>query len=377
MFKHALVVGLVALLTATTLAAAQPSFSVDLQGPLSIPSGGPFCGADILVPTPPAPGPGPLSLPTVAVPSGALGVFPGMQNAAELDALSYGMDDPEAGILFSVDEFAAGTPGTPLPPAVWTEGAAGAGEASADVFTYLGPPGPVPPGQIFGNTATFDGDGFAPSGAPGLGLIEPNPPTQGMVPDPGDNIDALDSLAPQERIYFSLDTVFPDPLEVPGFNTGTAAANGFVGGDVLMTAPGAAARLYAPAIALGLDLMGPDTDDLDGLMLWDTGVIGEYEPGLDFLLFSVRRGSAVIGMPDAIFGAPIEEGDVLVPTGPGAPPGIWVPGEAMGLATMRSGAAGPFGPDDLDALTAIPEPASLGLLLLGAPALIGRRRRRA
>ena len=37
------------------------------------------------------------------------------------------------------------------------------------------------------------------------------------------------------------------------------------------------------------------------------------------LVFSVRRGSAVIGLPDSIFGLPIEE-DLLVPPIPVASP---------------------------------------------------------
>jgi len=47
-------------------------------------------------------------------------------------------------------------------------------EASADVFTYLGPPGPIGPGPVFGNTDVIDGNGVAPFGGPGTGLMEPN-----------------------------------------------------------------------------------------------------------------------------------------------------------------------------------------------------------
>jgi hypothetical protein len=76
--------------------------------------------------------------------------------------------------------------------------------------------------------------------------------------------------------------------------------------------------------------------------------------GTDMLLFSVRRGSAVVGMPDSIFGIPIEPGDIL--TTPLAPamggvspfPGILIAAENLGLATKRSMGV-PYG-DELDAL---------------------------
>jgi hypothetical protein len=75
------------------------------------------------------------------------------------------------------------------------------------------------------------------------------------------------------------------------------------------------------------------------------------------VLFSVRRGSPVIGMPDSFFGIPIEEGDILAPplataSGGLTPfPAIFIAAENLGLATARSGLvpAGFFA-DDLDAL---------------------------
>jgi hypothetical protein len=151
-------------------------------------------------------------------------------------------------------------------------------------------------------------------------------------------------------------------------------------------------------------LAGVGTDDLDALILNDftDGSFGTYTPtagpyswlGLfaaptDMLLFSLRRGSAQIGTPDGIYGAPIEEGDILVPMGPGLPPGIWIAAEALGLATVRSGTAAAWGvpnpqylgadmwADDLDALdvSVIPEPATAVLMLLALIAAAGQRRR--
>jgi hypothetical protein len=69
------------------------------------------------------------------------------------------------------------------------------------------------------------------------------------------------------------------------------------------------------------------------------------------LLFSVRRGSAVIGMPDSLFGLPITEGDILMPPVPGGAspfPAIFVAAENLGLRTTRMG--GVIFSDEMDAL---------------------------
>ena len=126
--------------------------------------------------------------------------------------------------------------------------------------------------------------------------------------------------------------------------------------------------MYAPAPVLGLDLVGgPDSDDLDALMIWENQMPG-FQPSqgaydwilfpnnVDMLFFSVRVGSAVIGMPDSRFGIPIEPGDILGPplptfAGGVSPfPSLWIPAEDLGLgvSVLRGGGA-PFG-DDMDAL---------------------------
>lgn len=375
-----------------------PTFSVDFQGVTGAGApdaffAAPIGGADILTTGPPGllgPNPllpGPLPFPGIevggapaaagAVPGG-LGIVPsGACGITELDALSYGKDWGTQ-LFFSVDEFATGV-ASPLAPNVFTEAAAG--EASPDYFTYLGPFIPTPPGPPIGNTAAADGNGFVPSGAPGWGGIEPNPPSPGALPDPGDNLDGLDVNTVfadlTGPIFFSLDSLFADPLEpVPPFpNCGTAPFNGFSGADVLVSFAGGAPVLAIPAGLLGLDLGGFDTDDLDALIFYDADGSLTLTPG-DMIYFSVRRGSAVIGALDSAFGAPIEPGDVLtVPAGPPGTPAIFIAAEAMGLGTARSATAGPFGPDDVDALDVIeylfaPPVPSLGPWGLGALAAV-------
>ncbi len=385
-----------ALTTAAALAslagqaqAQSPFFSVDWHSPtVGLPDSGtftPITHGDILIPAAGTPMLGPLLAPATAVthgfgglglPPGCIGVVGGTPCPVEVDAFSWGRDFPvtpngmgSGSWQWSVDTFATGF--APIAPNVVSE--APVGDASADVFLNIGflPPAPVPPGPSIGHRGLFDGDGlYSGSGFtyPGLGLIEPSAPVAAAA-NPGDNLDALDNLppgvAPGPDAYFSLDAFFIDPLTgIP--NSGSAAANGFMGGDVLKTTLGGLPVVYAPAGGLGLNLLGPgQLDDLDALVLMENGD-GIWQPsvqpydwlagGTDMLLFSVRRGSAVIGMPDSIFGIPIEEGDILttpLPTALGGVspfPGMFLAAENIGLGTIRSGTAMGNTGDDLDAL---------------------------
>ncbi len=389
----------------TSMAAAQVTFTIDNHGPtIAVPdlySGFPITEGDILTPGtaaafgPNPPALGPLAAPGIVISAGfgppapglglaahgpCAGHAPGMLCPIEVDALSYGFEFPiPAGATppgfywFSVDEYAVGFP-VPAPPNVASEGAFGPEfEGSADIFVDHGVPfgGPYPPFAFPpANTAAIDGNGLPNTGGfayPGLGLFEPDFPI--VPPDLGDNVDGIDVDGPPilpgaapAAVYFSLDAGFIDPIN--GFPlTGAAAFHGFSGSDVLVSPIGGPPGVFAPAPFLGLDLIaGFDSDDLDALALAENGT-GVYEPsmvpydwvggGTDMLLFSVRRGSAVIGFPDSIFGIPIEEGDILTTPLPPALggvspfPGIFMAAENLGLATARSfGALG----DDLDAL---------------------------
>ncbi len=376
----------------TPFAAAQfPTFSIDWRSPtVGLPDSAtltPITEGDLLIAATLFPAFGPLPVPEItetagfAPPAGlALGFYTpcvghpgGTPCLVEVDAISHGLDRralPAGGVpgvpfwSFSVPVRSFGQPGTPAPPAVWTEGPCP--DDGADVFVDLGvlPPGPLPPVPAGANTALIDGDGLPSctgSVYPGLGLIEPPVATS-------DNLDAFDVDIPDRFLpsttctYFSLDSAFIDPVFLAP-NSGSAAAHGFVGGDVLVTPPGAAAPVvYASAASLGLDFLGPDTDDLDALILAENGTplyqrsSAPYDwvgGATDMLFFSVRRGSAIVGAPDAFFGAPIDPGDILTPTGPaGSLPGIWIAAEHLGLSTLRIAGNQP---DDLDGLDTVPE----------------------
>lgn len=380
-------------------ARAQYTFSIDRRGPMNtVPdsvTGTCITAGDVLAPAggapyyaPPGPIPPGKLIPAGMVPFPGLAILTGgpcmcmpppMMCPLELDALSYGTDFNPAGALpalagrwvFSVDEFAAGLPGG-LAPTVATEAAPGVMEAATDVFEalgILGGPLAPPPAPFSGNTGLLDGNGFvSPSGAryPGVGLFEPLPPVMGPIA-PGDNVDAIDLDTPLGifPVYFSLDAAFFDPLRgVP--NLGSAAANGFPPAAVLMTpGPGIPPMVYAPPPPLGLDLFGPGTDDLDALVLIENGIpMLQLGPGGDVLYYSVRRGSAIIGAPDSLFGIPIEPGDILTfPAVPGGTPSIYIAAEWLGLMTARMG--GPLFGDDLDGLDCRGIPAT------GVPFCIG------
>ena len=309
---------------------------------------------------------------------------PGVPCQVEVDAFSRGGDyrlfndgRPGSGrIYFTVDEWARGISINPHSPSVTTEGASAAKEASADIFKLVEEvlPGPVPPpvpGNPWGNIAIIDGDGNRSESGykyPGYGLKEPNAPTQGPL-NQGSNADSINFYKPgsteidpvtvDNPAFFSLDGNLFDPFEgILGSNS--AGANGQLKpGDVLIsTGPTGTLSVYASSAALGLDQdpLVEKLDDIDALILWDNGdgvyqradfpyqwVEGEF----DMLIFSVRRGSPIIGTPDSIFGLPISEGDLLVPPVPGPPgvqggssaPGILVSAEAMGLRSGRDGTA--------------------------------------
>ena len=378
-----------------SLASAQASFSIDWHSPsVGAPdtcAGFPITEGDILVPFGFVPAFGPLPVPCISISAGPAGLglaghppcvgHPGGTPCMiELDALSYGLDAPLNNVagaaiteyLFSTDEYAVGAGPPVLFPSVGTEFPCG--DSSADVWRQGAPmpPGPLPPfAAPVGNLGMIDGDGLPScSGATyvGTGLLEPNFPG---FPNLGDNLDAFDwnegpSITgfPATGVYYSLDAGFIDPL-VGTPNTATGLVHGASGADVFWSpAPGGPPILWAPAPALGLNIAGGE-DDLDALALWENGS-GGYEPSMapydwltgatDMLLFSVRRGSPVIGMPDSIFGIPISEGDILttpLPTflgGVSPFPGIICAGENLGLTLLR--APGAFD-DDLNALDVI------------------------
>ena len=100
-------------------------------------------------------------------------------------------------------------------------------------------------------------------------------------------------------------------------------------------------------------------DDLDALALLDLNSDGIVAPGTDMALFSLAPGSPTLinlgASPADLFLTTFNNGNILR-----------YPAGSLGLQTN----------DNVDALEVqLPEPATLGLLLLGGLALLGRSRR--
>ena len=373
----------------------QISFSVDWMsqsvGQQDSAYSWPITEGDLLLPAAGVPMFGPLSLPSISIgggffaPNMGLGLWGhspcsghlgGTPCIVEVDALSYGnekLTGPgfplQSSLAFSVDRQAVGLFSTAWPD-VMSEAAFCDAPADLvlDMGLGVGPLAPYTAGML-GNVGVVDGDGsVSGSGATykGVGLSEPS-----TTSNPADNLDALAMMTPPSGfpasgVYFSLDDNFIDPL-TSLFNSGSAQAHGYVGGDVLFTATaGGVPTLYAPAPMLGLNLVASMRDDLDALILHENGTTG-YQPSLtpndwiggatDMLLFSVRRGSGLIGRPDSIFGLPIVEGDILTTPVFGSPnpyPGIYIAAENLGLLTMRA-VVGAIS-DDVDALSVLSGP---------------------
>ncbi|MFT5197620.1 MAG: hypothetical protein ACI87O_000261 [Planctomycetota bacterium] len=340
------------------------------SGDLLIPVGGPF----------PSPGSS-LDKPGILLPASFLqnyatcqGHLPGSSCGIEINALSFGRDSLlqgnaayRFGLYFSVDEHAIGVPTIATHGTVFGE--ALLNEASADVFmTRFQGPGPFGPGQPGQNVLIVDGDGrrnLGTSFAHGLGLKEPNLPGSAL-PDVGSNLDALQLGTPlnlpTDKIFFSLEGGFSDPLEGTVTHSNSAALQGNSPGDILVFNPITnQVSVYASADNLGLDHAGIGTDDVDAIAVVEVnGMPGFQRPnGLydwtlgqgDLVLFSVRRGSAIIGTPDSIFGLPIVPGDILMaPIGQGflgtMPPGIFVTAESLGLDVDRPSGTS----DEIDAI---------------------------
>lgn len=338
--------------------------------------GAPIRSSDVLAPATASGSAEPFNTatPCIAIPaSGGVGSLSLLANSAfEIDALSYGSDAPISPVIrpgaiwFSVDRASRGV-AQPSASQPSVRGEWSMGEAAGSVFCDYGIPGLpfVAPFPIGKQLEIVDGNGLANASgrsSPGLGLVEPV----------GDNVDAFDVGPSGGLVYFSIDSNFVDACA--GLSgSGTGQAMGLAPAAILRSnLSGVAPQVWVTAAQLGLDVMGIGTDDIDALAIANQGP-SAYNPidspfgwvngGGDMVLFSVRRGSAVIGNPDSLYGQPIQPGDVLMqrlPGGVSAFPAIAIPAEALGLTTSRAGNGFACGVgtsyDDLDALDTLADP---------------------
>ena len=116
-------------------------------------------------------------------------------------------------------------------------------------------------------------------------LIQTAPPGA-AVAGPLDNIDAVemdvlditgDNIHDFD-VYFSLDPASPNLVAS--------------GADIYFAPAGAAFGVFSLPAMIGL-LAG---DDIDSLVMWDRGVLGVPNPGVDFAVFSLAPGSPTLAM---------------------------------------------------------------------------------
>ena len=115
--------------------------------------------------------------------------------------------------------------------------------------------------------------------------MPPSTPCPAPTPGSHDNLDAYNLVPPfldinGDRINDV--TYFHSTPPVEAVLTGTQP------GDIVRVLPGGASAVYVPSVALGLDSLGIGTDDIDGLVLWDSA------DGPSYALFSLSPGSASV-----------------------------------------------------------------------------------
>jgi hypothetical protein len=218
--------------------------------------------------------------PVTEVWSGSLGLVP----ADNVDAVSAntvtGKNVPYH-IYFSADRPSMGLPGTPY------NGEALLNQAASDIWrmnnlTVVSPLASMAacaPTAIGGVQALFRNQNnydFIFSANAGVGPLGGNQ----------DNIDALelDDLDPSldkfhdVGVYFSLDAASPS------LGAASPAA-------VFFTPVGGVPGIWATVAQLGLIA----ADNMDALVVWDRGVVGAPDPGMDLVLFSLAPGSPSLG----------------------------------------------------------------------------------
>lgn len=125
-----------------------------------------------------------------------------------------------------------------------------------------------------------------------------------ILPGSHDNVDAFDiapldtsgDLIGDKQMYFSVN---PAQTVLNPLVYGSASS-------LYRTAPGSLVpTLFAPAITMGLDWLAPNSDDLDALIVYDLGLEGVLEPGVDYALFSLSPGSQSLFTYDGLTAADV------------------------------------------------------------------------
>ncbi len=263
----------------------------------------------------------------------------GVGSEIETDALSYGHDSDSSlfDAFFSVGLGSQGLPGTDVadeqPP----------GDRYSDIYAS---------DKSGANTQSYDGDG---SSAQIMGLLE----------NASTGVDALDMRPPtsKELIFWSVSASTAINRD-PYMAAGASGANIYWGESTDGYSTALPLSLYAEAWDLGLT----GADDIDALVVIETGGDTDFDPVADTIYFSLVSGS-----PSLIAAG-------VAPFMGGSPADVFMVGAGLVSPIVAASAAelGLAANDELDALdlaireeilVALPEPGFIPLLASGATLL--------
>ncbi|UCH92466.1 MAG: hypothetical protein JSV88_19510 [Candidatus Aminicenantes bacterium] len=142
----------------------------------------------------------------------------------------------------------------------------------------------------------------------------PPPPCPAIGAGTHDNVDAFNEWPVSILDPTNLNNFFAlHPASA--FLLGFSAADIFIcanpPGLYWPTPPPGPSVPFVPALQMGLDTFGINTDSIDGLAFWDMGIPGLLEPGIDFAAFSLAPGSATLATLAAM-GLPVTAADVFL-----------------------------------------------------------------
>jgi hypothetical protein len=240
-------------------------------------------------------GPGPV----LHVFAGAFGVLPIPDNVDGISNNEFAAAAQQV-IYFSVDDASIGRPGTPVRNQALRLQQAGDRyvlNGRTSVAPAIGPFPAVRVGGLPGPRHLLSANQTAYNEIPSIPPPAFNawPPPAGATPM--DDMDALE-LNPLDLngdgihdtiLYFTLAAGSPTLLGL-----------GASGADILVAPPGLpVAGIYAPSFSMGLT----PADDIDGLAVWNVATNPMVaNPGLDYAIFSLTRGSPYLNGPDGIAG---------------------------------------------------------------------------
>lgn len=202
-----------------------------------------------------------------------------MDNVDGLSANTFTSPKLTYHLIFSVDRASVGAAGTPVNNSAVNNQAAAdlyrtplTGSSPAAAMAACAPVAIPPPQALHRNQAAFN---LIPTLAAGAFWAAPQDDVDGVEMDvldfTGDNINDV-------PVYFSLDAASPAL---------------FASGADIYFSPAGGGPFFIFAFPPQMGLLAGD--EIDSLVMWDRGIIGAPNPGVDMALFSLAPGSPSLG----------------------------------------------------------------------------------